>query len=77
MGRINLLKDVFNITKFRPEDYIRSQLYFDSVLYREEEINFLINTVDIDRVVFGIDHPFTVSDIKNFYYLLKNTVGRY
>lgn len=64
LGRINLLKDVFNITKFRPEDYILSQLYFDSVLYREEEINFLINTVGIDRVVFGTDHPFTVSNIK-------------
>jgi len=66
LGRINLLKDVFNITKFRPEDYILSQLYFDSVLYREEEINFLINTIGIDRVVFGTDHPFTVSDIKKF-----------
>ncbi|BCU71661.1 amidohydrolase family protein [Stygiolobus caldivivus] len=71
LGRINLLKEVFNITEFKPEDYILNHLYFDSVLYKDSEVNFLVNTVGLDKVVFGTDHPFTVSQIEKSLSFMK------
>ncbi|MEJ2776225.1 amidohydrolase family protein [Sulfolobaceae archaeon RB850M] len=71
LGRINLLKDVFALMNFRPQDIILDQVYFDTVLYREEELNFLVSSVGLDRVLFGTDHPFSVSVPQLFLSLAK------
>jgi len=43
-----------------PSEYLRQQLYFDSLLYTEENLRHLIATVGADRVVIGTDFPFAM-----------------
>jgi aminocarboxymuconate-semialdehyde decarboxylase len=40
----------------RPSDYLRS-FYYDCCTYTGATLRFLIDTVGIDRVVFGTDYP--------------------
>ncbi|WP_054839035.1 hypothetical protein [Sulfuracidifex metallicus] len=42
------------------------------MLYREEELSFLVGSVGKERVLFGTDHPFTVSNPS----LMMNNVNK-
>jgi len=72
LGRVNLLKEIFNYTEDKPWNIIKKGVYFDSVLYREEELSFLVESVGKERVLFGTDHPFTVSNPS----LMMNNVNK-
>ncbi len=49
-----------NISK-PPTEYL-DQIYFDTVVTSPESLNFLIDLVGSDRVVFGTDDPFEIGD---------------
>jgi aminocarboxymuconate-semialdehyde decarboxylase len=36
-------------------------LYYDCIVYTEEALRFLIDTVGVDRVVFGTDWPYDMA----------------
>jgi aminocarboxymuconate-semialdehyde decarboxylase len=46
----------------RPPSEYRGNLLFDTVVYGRAQLEFLIELVGADRVVFGTDHPFDVAD---------------
>jgi aminocarboxymuconate-semialdehyde decarboxylase len=41
-----------------PSEYLRNQLYFDSLIYTTEGLRHLAATVGADRIVIGTDFPF-------------------
>jgi aminocarboxymuconate-semialdehyde decarboxylase len=43
-----------------PSAYLR-RFYYDSIVYTEEALRFLIDTVGVDRVVFGTDWPYDMA----------------
>ena len=43
-----------------PSAYLR-RFYYDSIVYTEEALRFLIDTVGVDRVVFGSDWPYDMA----------------
>lgn len=43
-----------------PSAYLR-RFYYDSIVYTEESLRFLIDTVGVDRVVFGSDWPYDMA----------------
>ena len=46
--------------KTPPSAYL-SRFYYDCIVYTEEALRFLIDTVGIDRVVFGTDWPYDMA----------------
>lgn len=48
-----------HITK-PPSAYLR-HFYYDCIVYTEEALRFLIDTVGVDRVVFGTDWPYDMA----------------
>ncbi|MGH8927953.1 MAG: amidohydrolase family protein [Acidimicrobiia bacterium] len=54
------------MTRDRPSTYLR-RFFYDSVTYTDRNLRFLIDTVGIDRVLFGTDWPapMTVDDPVN------------
>jgi aminocarboxymuconate-semialdehyde decarboxylase len=48
-----------NITK-PPSAYLK-RFYYDCIVYTEEALRFLIDTVGVDRVVFGTDWPYDMA----------------
>jgi aminocarboxymuconate-semialdehyde decarboxylase len=49
-----------NISK-RPSEYLK-QLYFDTVVASGPALNFLLETIGADHVLFGSDYPFEIGD---------------
>src|SRR5262249_14740545 len=49
-----------NITK--PPSYYLTQLYYDTVVASPTSLRFLIDLVGADRVIFGTDFPYEISD---------------
>lgn len=47
-----------------PSFYIRHRLYYDSILYDQETLDFLLSYVDANRVMYGSDYPFSLGDMK-------------
>jgi len=47
--------------KGRIEDYFR-KLYFDTILFNEDSLKFLIHLVGSEKVLFGTDYPFDMGD---------------
>jgi aminocarboxymuconate-semialdehyde decarboxylase len=45
-----------------PSEYL-SNFLFDTVLYSPDPVNYLLDTLGPDRVVFGSDHPFDIADL--------------
>lgn len=45
-----------------PSEYLENFL-FDTVLYSPAPINYLLETIGPERVVFGTDHPFDIADM--------------
>jgi aminocarboxymuconate-semialdehyde decarboxylase len=43
-----------------PSTYLR-RFYYDSIVYTEEALRFLIDQVGVDRVVFGSDWPYDMA----------------
>jgi aminocarboxymuconate-semialdehyde decarboxylase len=43
-----------------PSAYLR-RFYYDSIVYTEEALRFLIDSVGVDRVVFGTDWPYDMA----------------
>ncbi|MDP6705971.1 MAG: amidohydrolase family protein [Alphaproteobacteria bacterium] len=39
------------------------RLYFDSIVFREEALRFLVDMVGADRVMLGSDYPFPIGDM--------------
>ena len=45
-----------------PSTYM-SRIYYDSIVYDQKTMNFLIESVGADRVMYGSDYPFTIGDM--------------
>jgi aminocarboxymuconate-semialdehyde decarboxylase len=45
-----------------PSTYM-SRIYYDSIVYDQKTLNFLIESVGADRVMYGSDYPFTIGDM--------------
>ncbi len=46
-----------------PSTYL-SRLWYDSIVYDQKTLNFLVETVGADRVLYGSDYPFSIGDMK-------------
>jgi aminocarboxymuconate-semialdehyde decarboxylase len=46
-----------------PSTYIH-RIYFDSIVYDDNTMKFLIEQVGADNVMYGSDYPFTIGDMK-------------
>jgi aminocarboxymuconate-semialdehyde decarboxylase len=57
-----LREEVREVAERRPLDYVRNFL-FDTVVYHDVPLDFLIEFVGADRVVFGTDWPFDMEDV--------------
>jgi len=44
--------------KKKPSEYLRQQLYFDSMVFTSEGLRHLIAEVGVSQIVLGTDHPF-------------------
>jgi len=45
----------------KPSEDLKEFVYYDTVIYTRESLEFLIKVMGEDHVVFGTDHPFPVS----------------
>jgi aminocarboxymuconate-semialdehyde decarboxylase len=48
----------------RPPSTYMSQFYYDSIVYDGQTLDFLIERVGADRVMYGSDYPFRLGDMK-------------
>ncbi len=46
-----------------PSTYLR-RLWYDSIVYDQPTLEFLVERVGADRVLYGSDYPFTIGDMK-------------
>lgn len=46
-----------------PSTYLR-RIYFDSIVYDQPTLDFLVKVAGADRVLYGSDYPFLISDMK-------------
>lgn len=46
----------------RPSSYLK-KLWFDSIVYDQRTLNYLVDTVGADRVLYGSDYPFLIGDM--------------
>ncbi|HSF15763.1 MAG TPA: amidohydrolase family protein [Vicinamibacteria bacterium] len=44
----------------KPSEYL-SQMYFDTLVYSNQNLRYLIDQVGVDRIVMGTDYPFPVA----------------
>jgi aminocarboxymuconate-semialdehyde decarboxylase len=49
------------LTRRRPSDYVRS-MWYDSCVYRPDQIKTLVDLAGADRVMLGSDYPFDMGD---------------
>lgn len=42
----------------KPSEYFRSQLYVDTMIFREEGLRHLVAEVGVDHIFYGTDYPF-------------------
>lgn len=45
-----------------PDFYMKNNFYFDTIVYDQGPLKFLIETVGIDHVIFGTDYPYDMED---------------
>src|SRR5690606_10600571 len=45
-----------------PSTYLR-RIYFDSIVYDQPTLHYLVATVGADRVLYGSDYPFRLGDM--------------
>jgi len=46
-----------------PSSYLR-RIYFDSIVYDQPTLDFLVKVAGPDRVLYGSDYPFLIADMK-------------
>lgn len=56
-----LREQIREVARRRPSEYLRNFL-FDTVVYDERPLRFLLDLVGDDNVAFGTDHPFDIAD---------------
>ncbi|EHP70283.1 putative TIM-barrel fold metal-dependent hydrolase [Metallosphaera yellowstonensis MK1] len=61
LGRADLVKSAYDQSLQLPSQYLRRNVFYDTVMYTEESLRFLVEVMGEDQVVFGTDHPFPVS----------------
>lgn len=44
--------------KKKPSEYFRSQLYVDTMIFREEGLRHLVAEVGVEHIFYGTDYPF-------------------
>ena len=49
--------------KAPPSTYLK-QFWYDSIVYDQATLGFLLERVGVDRVLYGSDYPFTIGDMK-------------
>ena len=54
-----------------PSQYLRNQLYFDSLIYTTEGLRHLVATVGADRIVIGTDFPFGMGNKDSVNHILS------
>ncbi|AOL17443.1 hypothetical protein BFU36_12785 [Sulfolobus sp. A20] len=70
IGRIDLLSnDQVTIKK----DLLK-YVYYDTIMYTRDSLDFLYKTVGSDHIVFGTDHPFFVSRPLDFLKYIEDTI---
>ena len=57
-GRGGANGDDCRALKRKPSEYFRSQLYIDSMIFREDGLRHLVAEVGADRIFYGTDYPF-------------------
>jgi aminocarboxymuconate-semialdehyde decarboxylase len=57
-GRGGALGDDCRSLQRKPSEYFRSQLYIDSMIFREEGLRHLVAEVGPDHIFYGTDYPF-------------------
>lgn len=57
-----LREQVREVASRPPSEYLDNFL-FDTVVYDRRPLDYLIERVGVDRVVFGTDHPFDIADL--------------
>jgi len=60
-----------SILKKSPSQYLK-MLYYDAITYHSPALNCAIEFVGIDRLLFGTDHPFSISDPQLLYQSMKH-----
>lgn len=45
-----------------PDFYMKNNFYFDSIVYDQKPLKFLIEAVGVDHVIFGTDYPYDMED---------------
>ena len=48
--------------KSEPSSYLR-RIYFDAIVYDQRTLEYLIDQVGLDRVLYGSDYPFNLGDM--------------
>lgn len=65
MGRLDRMWEISaarrDISK-PPSAYLR-RIFFDSIVYDQRTLQYLIDTVGADRVIYGSDYPFRLGDM--------------
>jgi len=56
-----------------PSEYLKQQLYFDSLVYTTDILDHLISQVGADRIVLGTDFPFEMGNTAAVDHLLSVT----
>jgi aminocarboxymuconate-semialdehyde decarboxylase len=57
------IQDPANRGSERPPSTYMSQFYYDSIVYDQKTLEFLIESAGIDRVLYGSDYPFRLGDM--------------
>lgn len=67
LGRFDIMfergpwRDGNNGIREKPSTYIR-RIHFDNIVYTQGAMDFLVQEVGADRVLFGSDYPFLIAD---------------
>jgi aminocarboxymuconate-semialdehyde decarboxylase len=57
-GRGGSIGEECRALKRRPSDYFRSNIWVDTMIFRENGLRHLVNEVGVDHLVYGTDWPF-------------------
>ncbi|BBL47286.1 MULTISPECIES: amidohydrolase family protein [Metallosphaera] len=61
LARFDMAHEVYKLGVTNPSGDLKKNVYYDTVVYSRETLEFLEKIMGIDKVVYGTDHPFPVS----------------
>ncbi|MCY0862441.1 MAG: amidohydrolase family protein, partial [Metallosphaera prunae] len=61
LARFDMAHEVYKLGLTNPSGDLKKNVYYDTVVYSRETLEFLEKIMGIDKVVYGTDHPFPVS----------------